>query len=57
MAKAQNGWRELSAIRGDRPGAVANSPSLGLDQDLAANRGSSRQRRRLWSGAVEWGTQ
>jgi hypothetical protein len=47
--------RRESAIRGDRPAAVAKSSSLGLDQDLAANRGSRRQRRRLWAGAVEGG--
>lgn len=49
--------RRAAAIRGDRPAAVAKSTSLRLDQDLAANRGSSRQVRRLWTGAVEGGTQ
>ena len=49
--------RRAAAIRGDRPAAIANSSSLGLDQDLAANRGSRRQGRRLGSGAVEGGTQ
>lgn len=49
--------RRASAIRGDRPAAVAKSASLGLHQDLVANRGSNRQRRRLWSGAAEGGTQ